>query len=88
MVTCADGLAMSSDCSFVHPDVACEDFNFGCAVPTPECESNAFNNSGGSVQCEDDDTAVACMGDKSFTVSCAAVGGRCENDGELDARCV
>jgi len=84
---CHDGTTVTSDCSFLHPDFQCESFNFGCAVPEAECESNAFNNSGGSAQCQDETTAVVCMGGKSFAISCEAAGASCVNQGDLDASC-
>lgn len=85
--SCVEGATVTADCSFVHPDFQCESSNFGCAVPEPECEGNAFNNSGGSARCQDDATAVVCMGGKSFTVSCEAAGASCVNQGDLDASC-
>lgn len=84
---CAEGATVTADCSFLHPDFQCETFNFGCAVPEPECEPNNLNNSGGSAQCEDDTTAIVCMDGKSFAVSCDAVGASCVNQGDLDASC-
>ncbi len=84
---CPNSATVTSDCRFLHPDFECEPSSLECAVAEPECESNAFNNSGGSAQCQDDTTAVVCMSGKRFTISCAVAGASCVNQGDLDATC-
>jgi len=86
VVECIEGQTLTIDCADYHQNFVCTT-DGACGMGTPECEDDPGSNSGGSVECIDSGSALVCMENKTFTISCADTGGECVDDGLSAATC-